>query len=65
MHSKHHTGISTTRLPPHISLIHYEGAETGVLWIEVEESPELRSLHQRINRELEERFGYKILPLKG
>jgi len=31
--------------------------ETGILWFDVEETSSLRGLHQRLNEELENRFG--------
>ena len=34
-----------------------EGMETGILWLDVEESVDLRQLHDRLNRELAQRFG--------
>ena len=36
-----------------------------VLWLEVEESATLRELHNRINRELEERFANTQAPFDG
>lgn len=33
------------------------GLETAILWIDVEQSTKLRTLHQRLNRELKGRFG--------
>jgi 2'-5' RNA ligase len=34
-----------------------DGQESGILWFEVEQTNELRTLHTRLNRELEARFG--------
>jgi 2'-5' RNA ligase len=34
----------------------FEGAETGLLWLNVQETPTLRRLHERLNRELSRRF---------
>jgi 2'-5' RNA ligase len=42
-----------------------EGAEQGVLWLEVEESPTLRGLHNRINEELASRFQDTQAPFDG
>ena len=33
-----------------------EGSETGILWLDVQETGQLRGLHLRLNRELSERF---------
>lgn len=35
----------------------YEGAEYGILWADVEESDELRGLHNRLSEELTRSFG--------
>jgi 2'-5' RNA ligase len=35
----------------------YEGSEYGILWADVQESKELRELHNRLNDELTRRFG--------
>ena len=35
----------------------YEGTEYGILWADVQESDELRGLHNRLNEELTRRFG--------
>ena len=35
----------------------YDGVEYGVLWVEVEETEMLRNLHNRVNRDLNLRFG--------
>lgn len=37
--------------------IEYDGMEYGILWIEVEETERLRGLHNRINHDLNLRFG--------
>jgi 2'-5' RNA ligase len=34
-----------------------EGVDSGILWFDVESTPHLRGLHQRLNWELESRFG--------
>ena len=35
----------------------YAGVEYGILWLDVEETAYLRQLHNRVNRELADRFG--------
>jgi 2'-5' RNA ligase len=35
----------------------FEGVETGILWLDVQETAVLRDLHNRLNRELEQQFG--------
>ncbi len=35
----------------------YDGLETGLLWLDVAEKPELRQLHERLNAGLSQRFG--------
>ncbi len=35
----------------------FGGTEFGLLWIDVQESEELRRLHDRLNQELRQRFG--------
>jgi 2'-5' RNA ligase len=35
----------------------FEGTEFGLLWIDVEDTPYLRQLHNRVNYELSQRFG--------
>lgn len=35
----------------------YGDMEYGILWLDVQESPELRDLHNRVNLELSQRFG--------
>jgi len=42
-----------------------EGMETGILWLNVEESDSLRQLHDRLNRELAQRFGNTQAPFDG
>jgi 2'-5' RNA ligase len=37
--------------------IPFERTEFGLLWIDVQESEQLRQLHNRINEELDQRFG--------
>ena len=37
--------------------ISFGGTEYGILWIDVEESEELRGLHNRLNEELDQHFG--------
>jgi 2'-5' RNA ligase len=32
--------------------------KTAILWVDVEQSTELRALHKRLNQELEDRFGH-------
>ncbi|MCP4539141.1 MAG: 2'-5' RNA ligase family protein [Chloroflexi bacterium] len=39
--------------------------ETGILWLNVQETPTLRELHNRINRELSERFENTDAPFDG
>ncbi len=34
----------------------FDGDELGILWLDVQETPTLRALHDRLNRELSERF---------
>lgn len=36
---------------------YYDGVEYGILWVEVEETGILRDLHNRVNRDLNLRFG--------
>ncbi len=47
-----------TRLT-HLELIEttMDGFHTGILWLNVQETDFLRQLHERVNRELTERFG--------
>ena len=42
-----------------------EGMETGILWLDIEESADLRRLHDRLNRELAHRFGDTQAPFDG
>ncbi len=42
-----------------------EGMETGILWLDIEESIDLRRLHDRLNRELAQRFGDTQAPFDG
>ena len=46
----HITGIQA--IPANI-----DSVETGILWFDIENTPNLRGLHNRLNRELESRFG--------
>ena len=39
--------------------------ETGILWIDVQETPYLRELHQQLNRELAARFDNTRAPFDG
>ncbi len=42
-----------------------DGLESGILWMNVQESKTLRKLHERINRELTARFGDVSAPFDG
>ncbi len=42
-----------------------DGIETGILWLDVEETDALRQLHDRLNRELVERFENTQAPFDG
>jgi len=42
-----------------------EGMETGILWLDVEESVYLRRLHDRLNRELAQRLANTQAPFDG
>jgi 2'-5' RNA ligase len=42
-----------------------EGIETGILWMDIEESTYLRQLHDRLNQELAQRFGDTQAPFDG
>ncbi|MHC4225662.1 MAG: 2'-5' RNA ligase family protein [Planctomycetota bacterium] len=42
-----------------------EGNQAGIVWLEVEETPRLRALHDRINAELNARFGDTPAPYDG
>lgn len=44
---------------------YYDGLEYGTLWIEVKETTSLRELHNRLNRDLESRFGNTITDYNG
>jgi 2'-5' RNA ligase len=41
------------------------GMETGTLWVDVQETVYLRQLHDRLNRELAQRFGNTQAPFDG
>lgn len=41
------------------------GTAYGLLWIDVEETPELRNLHNRLNDELNQRFGHTPADFDG
>jgi len=43
----------------------HEGADAGILLLAVAESEILRGLHERVNRELRERFGNTDAPYDG
>jgi len=43
----------------------FVGTEYGILWIDVEESEELRGLHNRLNEELSQRFGNTAADFDG
>jgi 2'-5' RNA ligase len=45
--------------------ISYGGTTYGLLWIDVEETEELRSLHNRLNNELNQRFGHTPADFDG
>ena len=47
--------ITLTRLE--VVSAYYEGTEYGILWADVQESDELRGLHNRLNDELTRRLG--------
>jgi 2'-5' RNA ligase len=55
--------ISLTRLQ--LVETNVAGNPTGILWLEVNETPLLRSLHDRLNRELAERYGNTPAPFDG
>ena len=42
-----------------------EGTETGILWLNVEETETLRQLHNRVHAELTARFGNVSAPFDG
>ena len=65
-------GLAYSTEPLEITLTHVElqsvsvgDGEKGVLWLAVRETPMLRGLHQRINRELAERFENTQAPFDG
>ena len=41
------------------------GTAYGLLWIDVEETPEIRNLHNRLNAELNQRFGHSPADYDG
>jgi len=41
----------------HLEIGRLSEMEFGILWLDVEETKQLRQLHNRVNRELAERFG--------
>ena len=41
------------------------GMETGILWVDVQETAYLRRLHDRLNQELDQRFGNTQAPFDG
>ncbi len=43
----------------------FAGTEYGILWLDVEETAYLRQLHNRVNRQLEERFGNSAANFDG
>ncbi len=43
----------------------FEGAETGLLWMAVQETECLRQLHDRLNQELAQRFANTQAPFDG
>jgi 2'-5' RNA ligase len=45
--------------------ISYSRTAYGLLWIDVEETQELRNLHNRLNHELNQRFGYTPADFDG
>lgn len=45
--------------------VNKEGFETGILWMDVEETQTLRQLHDRLNEELAVRFGNVQAPYDG
>ncbi len=64
--------LAETIQPFEITLTHLElqtspldDGETGILWLNVQETPMLRDLHNRINRELSERFENTGAPFDG
>ncbi len=55
--------VTLTHLELQIGSI--DGDELGILWLDVQETPTLRALHDRINRELSERFENTNAPFDG
>jgi 2'-5' RNA ligase len=55
--------VSLPRL--HLVKATISNLETGILWLDVEETETLRQLHNRINRELALRFGNTQAPFDG
>ena len=55
--------VTLTHLDMQISS--FAGDELGILWLDVQETPTLRDLHDRINRELSERFENTEAPFDG
>ncbi len=63
-----------TGIPPlnvtfsHIGMViapDFDGDERGVLWLSADETPALRGLHNRLNRELAARFEDTAAPFDG
>jgi 2'-5' RNA ligase len=52
-------GLARSIAPFEITLtaLQVQGTDEGILWADVEETATLRQLHDRLNRELHERFG--------
>lgn len=48
-----------------LQIVSLDDGEQGILWLAVREDPTLRSLHQRINRELADRFENTQAPFDG
>lgn len=44
---------------------HFQELEYGILWLDVQETEVLRQLHNRVHRELAERFGNTGAPFDG
>jgi 2'-5' RNA ligase len=55
--------ITLTRLALQVSS--FDDDELGILWLDVQENRILRDLHDRINRELSERFENTAAPFDG
>jgi len=55
--------------PPNIPEVRnfepFNSLETAILWVDVEQSSELRALHQRLNSELEGQFGPTVADHDG